>query len=310
MRKRILTPLALALTFSLLTAGCGSQSTSETPSDTSAVVTSTNDSENTDSEKKESSDEKEVGIEPITVVDNEECRIEITELEPDNIWGYSVKATLENKSKDVTYMFAIDQAAINNVSTDPVWASEVAPGKKSNETISFTDSYLTENNIGDVSDIELTFRVYDTDNWDADPVAKETVHVYPKGEENAAKFVREDQDGDNVLVDNDQVKVVVIDTGVDEIWGYTVKLYIENKTDKTAMVAVDESSVNGFMEDPFWATTVGAGQVRFSNIYWSNEALENDGISKVEEVEFKLRAYDDNDYEKEYVNDTFTIKEK
>ncbi len=52
------------------------------------------------------------------------------------------------------------------------------------------------------TDIELTFKVYDSNDWSADPVGKETIHVYPYGEENAVAFVREAQATDNVIIDN------------------------------------------------------------------------------------------------------------
>ena len=44
--------------------------------------------------------------------------------------------------------------------------------------------------------------MYDSNDWSADPVGKETIHVYPYGEENAVAFVREAQATDNVIIDN------------------------------------------------------------------------------------------------------------
>ncbi len=51
--------------------------------------------------------------------------------------------------------------------------------------------------------------MYDSNDWSADPVGKETIHVYPYGEENAVAFVREAQATDNVIIDNDYVTVIV-----------------------------------------------------------------------------------------------------
>lgn len=70
----------------------------------------------------------------------------------------------------------------------------------------------------------MTFKVYDSNDWSADPVGKETIHVYPYGEENAVAFVREAQATDNVIIDNDYVTVIVTGYEDDEIWGYTVPL--------------------------------------------------------------------------------------
>ena len=136
------------------------------------------------------------------------------------MWGYTLKAQLENKSTEKTYMFSVESASINGVQCDPMFASEVAAGKKANEEINFSTDTLEENGIVEYTDIELTFKVYDSNDWSADPVGKETIHVYPYGEENAVAFVREAQATDNVIIDNDYVTVIVTGYEDDEIWGY------------------------------------------------------------------------------------------
>ena len=82
----------------------------------------------------------------------------------------------------------------------------------------------------------------------------------------------------------------------DEIWGYTANLFLLNKTDKTVMFSVDDASVNGFMADPFYATSVSAGKCAFSSMAWSDTTLEENGITEVEEIEVLFRAYDADDF--------------
>ena len=147
--------------------------------------------------------ENQIVFEEVVAIDNAECAVKITEIDPDNMWGYTLKAQLENKSTEKTYMFSVESASINGVQCDPMFASEVAAGKKANEEINFSTDTLEENGIVEYTDIELTFKVYDSNDWSADPVGKETIHVYPYGEENAVAFVREAQATDNVIIDND-----------------------------------------------------------------------------------------------------------
>lgn len=246
----------------------------------------------------------------MVVVDNEQCTIKITSIEVDDVWGYTIKAFLENKSADKTYMFAVEDAAINGVQCDPFFATEVTAGKKSNEDIYFlVDDDFEENGITKYTDVELTFRVYDSDDWSADEVAKETIHLYPYGEEKAVKFVREAQASDNVIVDNDFVTVIVTGYEKDEIWGYMVKLFLLNKTDQNVMFSVDEASVNGYMADPFYATSVSAGKCAFSSMTWSDTTLEENGITQVETIEFEFRAYDNDDWSRDdFVNEIITLK--
>ena len=75
------------------------------------------------------------------------------------------------------------------------------------------------------------------------------------------------------------------------------------------MFSVNEASINGFMADPFYATTVSAGKCAFSSMSWTNRVLEDNGISAVEKIEFKFRIYDPDDWTlSDIVNETITLK--
>lgn len=306
-----LIPLLLSLAMLLSLAACGSNETSsapDTPSATSQNEPNDGNLENNASQGGSDEATNQITFESLVAVDNEECVITIKEIDPDNMWGFTLKAELENKSAEKTYMFSVESAAINGVESDPLFASEVAPEKKSNESIIFSDSSLRGNDIGDYTDIELTFRVYDSNDWLAEAAARETVHVYPYGEDKAAAFVREAQSSDNVIVDNESVTVVVTGYEDDPIWGYTVNLFLLNKTDKNVMFSVDEASVNGYMADPFFATSVSAGKCAFGSMAWPDSSLQENGITEVEEIEFLLRAYDsDNWLGEDFVNETITL---
>lgn len=259
--------------------------------------------------RKEEESKNDISFEEIIVVDNEECLIKITGIDPDNMWGYTIKANFENKSAEKTYMYSVESASINGVQSDPFFAAEVAAGKKSNDEINFSDSDLKDNNVGDYTDIELTFRVYDSNDWSDDDVAKETIHVYPYGEDKASNFVRESKETDNVIFDNEYATVIVTGYEVDDIWGYTVNLFLINKTDKNAMFSVNEASVNGYMADPFYAEEVNAGKCAFSSMSWSDKTLEDNGISSVDEIEFNLRVYDSDDWsDNDFANENIILK--
>lgn len=193
MKKLVTLLLSLALVLSL--AACGGEATPDASDDAPASSQNEECTENDNTEN-------QIVFEEVVAIDNAECAVKITEIDPDNMWGYTLKAQLENKSTEKTYMFSVESASINGVQCDPMFASEVAAGKKANEEINFSTDTLEENGIVEYTDIELTFKVYDSNDWSADPVGKETIHVYPYGEENAVAFVREAQATDNVIIDN------------------------------------------------------------------------------------------------------------
>lgn len=308
MRK--LSSLLLTLIFCLSLAACSSGNTDESsPSIGSDVLSPASSEVESDTQEVESTQpEDEITFDEVTAVDNDECSIVITGIDPDNFWGYTLSVNLENKSSEKTYMFSVSSAAVDGVQCDPFFASEVAAGKKSVDSISFMDSSLEENGVN-FTDIELTFRVYDSNDWTADEAAVETVHVYPYGEDKAEVFERVSQSSDNVIIDNEYVTVTVIGYEEDSLAGYAVNLFLQNKTDTEVMFSVDEASVNGYMADPFWATSVMPGKCAFSSMSWFNTTLEESGITgAIEEIEFVFRAHNYGDWlADDFANETITL---
>lgn len=244
----------------------------------------------------------------MTAVDNDECLIKITDVYIDDTFGFALKTYLENKSTDKTYIFTVDSVFINGVQGDSLFYAEVSPEKKANEDIFFSTEELEQNGVGDFTDIELTFSVSDNADWSADPVATETVHVYPYGEDKAVQFVREPQDTDIVLVDNEYVSVIVTGYNPNGYWGYTVNLFLINKTDKKVMFSADDVSVNGFMLDPFYGESLAGGKCAFSSMSWFEEEFDENDITDVEEIEFTFRARDYEDWlADDFVNESITL---
>ncbi len=160
-----------------------------------------------------------------------------------------------------------------------------------------------------MTDVALHFRVYD-DDWSADAIVDETFHIYPLGEENVIKFEREPQETDIVLIDTGDITMTVTGFEEDNIWGYTANVFLENNTDANLKFFVDDASVNGYMLNPFWATSVPAGACAYSSISWFNSILEEKHIdpSDISEIEMILRIYDDDDrMAEDFFNETATI---
>ena len=64
------------------------------------------------------------------------------------------------------------------------------------------------------------------------------------------------------------------------------------------MVSIDDVSVNGVMNDPFWATEVAPGKTAYSNMGWYINGDTNKNVKSLEDlknIEGTLKAYDSND---------------
>ena len=229
------------------------------------------------------------------LVDNENITITIVEAEEDLFWGFNLKIFVENKTSDTTLMFVLDTAVVNGYEYPAFWAESVEFGKKSNSEITFFSSTLEELGITSLDKIDLYFRVYDYDDWMADDLLEEKYTLYPTGlsDSEIVSPPRPTSENEYVVIDNEFLTFIIIDTYMDDIWGYTLRVYIENKTsDVEMMFTWDDVSVNDYMIDPFWAISLIPGAKTISEISFDEEDLEDNGITEVLEIEFNLRAYD------------------
>ena len=303
MKRKIISLAIAALMLFPLAACSGSEEESGSAQEEESSQEDAEESEEDTADASADADaDTELVFESQTLIDNDECSVVITDIDESDIWGYfTLTAELENKSSDVTYMFAVYSAAVNGLESDPYFAATVAPGKKSIESIEFDADTLEEYGVDLISDIELSIHVYDEDDWSGNYVADETVHIYPYGEENAQTYERESADSDLILVDNDDVTAIMTGYEVDDTWGYMVNVYLINKTDAEVMFSVDDASVNGYMCDPYWAVSLTGGLAAYSTIYWDESDLEEIGITdmetEVENIEFTFTAYDYDTYD-------------
>ncbi len=112
-----------------------------------------------------------------------------------------------------------------------------------------------------------------------------------------------------VVVDTEYCSFAIMSAEEDHIWGPTLKVLCENKTEgQTLMFSVDDVSVNGYMVDPFWSSSVAAGKKDSSSISFSHSSLQENGLTSLDEVEFSLRIYDYDDWTADHLIDQrFTV---
>lgn len=232
-----------------------------------------------------------------TVVDNDQYIIKVTGINPDDILGYSLQVYVENKSADMTYTFSADSAYVNGVNNEPIFHTDLEPGKKINEEITFLTNKMEEYGVGDFTDIEMTFRVRELDNYDDDAAAYYTTNIYPYGEEKAVKFERKPAATDTVLVDNADVTVIVLGYEKPDSWGLSIPVYVVNKTDKEVSFEWDNTSVNDYAIEGFGGSVLMGGKCDFYKVEWLKSDFEENGITAVNKIEFLLKVRDFNDWE-------------
>lgn len=82
----------------------------------------------------------------------------------DNILGPEIKLLIENtssKSKTVQ----VRDFSVNGYTITPIFSSKVDAGSKANGGVLILSTKLKENNITDITNVELSFRIFDSDSY-------------------------------------------------------------------------------------------------------------------------------------------------
>ena len=238
------------------------------------------------------------GFEVITVVDCETCAIKVTGVHPDSIWGCTVDVYLENKTKRDDYSFNIQSAYINGLLSNAFFYEDLEGGEARSATVYLSDDTILESGITDITEIELTFSAYDYGDWSVEDITPPPVFIYPQGEENAERYIREPQESDIVLLENEDISVRLVGFEPDPGWSYDAILYLENRADCDLEVTLDSISLNGIESpDSFFYETVGTGKSAFSRLQFYADFFENNGITAIEELEFMLQIFETENYD-------------
>ena len=111
---------------------------------------------------------------------------------------------------------------------------------------------------------------------------------------------------EQVLVDQDGIKITATGYETDSIWGDGIKLLIENETDKDVTVGCTALIVNDFMISDLFASNVAAGKK--ATMHLMSSELKAAGIDSVGQIEAYFHVYDTNSFENIFDTDCVTIK--
>lgn len=313
-----ITALLAALIMTLSLAACASStneaSKAKTEENSETSYTITNEAIVDEASKAKTGGKSETAytIANEVIVDNEYCKVTLASGTATKTGGADFKFTLENKTADTEMMFSMDDTAVNGWLITSLFAESVSAGKIANETLRFSSSDLEDCGLSSVDKLAFSLRVYDNSDWLADNFVDDTFTIYPTGLTEAEVVSPERRIGNDemIVVDNDTCSFIIMETYVDKIWGYTVVAYLENKTaDTSLMFSWDDVSVNGYMIDPFWASSISAGNKKIATINFSSSDFEENDIEAVNEIEFELRVYNYDDWSaSDFVKDTFSYQ--
>ncbi len=256
-------------------------------------------------EEESAADAGETTIEEQVLFDANDVKITATQYNEDGIWGDSLQLLVENNG-DASVGIGADVLIVNDYMVANVFSSQVAAGKKANETLDLLTSELEAAGIDNVGQIEVQFHLYDPDTFETtytgDLVTVQTNH-YEDMDTTA------DQDGQE-LYNADGVKIVGKYVDEDDIWGTAIVLYLENNTDQNIVIQCDDLSINGLMIYPYFSSTIYANKKAVDEITLLETELEENGIETVEDVELVFNIINYDTFETITTSDPITFSAK
>lgn len=245
----------------------------------------------------------EITIDEQVVLEQDGIKITAKSITFDDFWGPSIKLLIENNS-DKSATIQVRDVSVNDVMIETLFSSDVAPGKKANDEITFLVTDLDIANIKKIKNIEFKFHIFDTETWDTifdSDVVKIVTTVDPT-------YLQTYDDSGFLTLDKNNIKVITkkLDSA-NSIWGADVYLYIENNSTDNITIQLRNVSVNGFMIDPIFSCDVVSGKKAFDAITFMESDLTNNDIKKIEELEFNFHVFDSNTWDTIFDSETIKV---
>lgn len=222
----------------------------------------------------------EVTVEPATILDEEGVKIELKELDADGLFGAELKVLIENTTdKDLTVQCR--NSSVNGYMVETMFSADVAAGKKTNDSITLYSSDLELSGIETIADIELSFHIFTTEDW-------ETYHdsqIIQIKTSAAEGFVYTYDHPGTEVYNGNGVQIVVKGLSEDSVLGPELLVYIYNTGDKTVLIQTRDTSINGFMVDPIFSEEVLPGKHAVAGVTFMDSDLEENDITKIQELE-------------------------
>lgn len=282
--------LAVAMVFSF--AACGTQHIGSYDSD--------RDDGNSNNKTDSLSDSSEnVGFEETVVIDNEICKVTITDIKPHevNYYGtayYAITTLLTNK-KDTALTFDILQSYVNGVYCPydgiNIWSVEKGKTEEVDIIIWHSDlEKLSRFGVSEFTDFEMKMNVSD-----------EYFHVYPMGEEKAYYYTRNNAE-DITVTDFDQATIKVMSFEENDEY-YIMNLYLLSKNPYWLRFNLF-CNIDGVYPENTTEWIIYPEKSNFATVKWQKSELNQKGISSVDEIEIDFIIEDTSE---RYANDTIII---
>lgn len=112
---------------------------------------------------------------------------------------------------------------------------------------------------------------------------------------------------EQVVLDEQGVRITVLSLDQDSWFGPTINLLIENNAEKSLTVQARNCSVNGAMIDPYFSCDVAAGKKANGELSFSSTDFSDAGIQTLQSIELTFYVYETDTYDEVFSSEMVTI---
>lgn len=309
MKKFKVLALCLVMSlFAMMALGSGSSSSGADKEISSVGSTDSSNSNTADTEatveveNTTQSTEAGVTVDETVLLEQDGIKITATGMD-DGLFGTELKLLIENDSS-TNLTFQARNASVNDYMVDTMMSEDVAAGKKSNTSLTFSTSGLKDCGIDTIANMEFSFHIFTTDGWD-DFLDSDIISLDTSA---AGSYTQNYDDSGEVFYDKDGIKI--IGKGLssnDSFFGPGLIVYIENNSSKNFTVQVRDTSVNGFMIDTSMSEDVIVGKKAITAVTFFSSSLEENGITDITSIETSFHVFDMESWDTIVDTDPITI---
>ena len=309
MKKFKVLALCLVMSlFAMMALGSGSSSSGADKEISSVGSTDSSNSNTADTEAtvevEDTTQATQAGVtvEETVLLEQDGIKITATGMD-DGLFGTELKLLIENDSS-TNLTFQARNASVNDYMVDTMMSEDVAAGKKSNTSLTFSTSGLKDCGIDTIANMEFSFHIFTTDGWD-DFLDSDIISLDTSA---AGSYTQNYDDSGEVFYDKDGIKI--IGKGLssnDSFFGPGLIVYIENNSSKNFTVQVRDTSVNGFMIDTSMSEDVIVGKKAITAVTFFSSSLEENGITDITSIETSFHVFDMESWDTIVDTDPITI---
>lgn len=302
-KSKMLLALVLVLVMVMATACSSSEDVKQPVSvNGDSSVTTNNEAGENNSGSNEDDTAVEITIAETVLYDADGIKVTATGYE-DGWMGPEVRLLIENNStKNV--LITSDAVSVNGyMMPNAALYSEVAAGKKANESLTIMSSELDQSGIDVIAELQFYVQVSDSETWDTLDTSDLLILTT-----SAAPYEQIVDDSGDVLYDSNGIRIICKGLKQDIIWDGTVVFFMENHSGKDISIYAENVSVNGFMQDVgLWSNLRFNTKLIDGMSLIDLSDLEIENIDQIENIEFNLRIVDANSWNDIAITDSIVL---